>query len=95
MPIRPDDLRRVLALARLSLPADEEARLVHELGEVLAYMEKLNRLPTDSVPPMTHVVDIGAPLRDDVVSNQPATDTLLANAPAREDGFFRVPKIIE
>ncbi|HWO43529.1 MAG TPA: Asp-tRNA(Asn)/Glu-tRNA(Gln) amidotransferase subunit GatC [Candidatus Eisenbacteria bacterium] len=95
MPITRDDLERVLLLARLSLPADEEARLVQELGEVLAYVEKLDRLATDDVPPMTHVVDIGASLRDDVVSNRPDTDALMANAPAREDGFFRVPKIIE
>ena len=62
---------------------------------MLAYVEKLNELNTDSVEPMAHAVEVPAPMREDRVTNEANTEALLQNAPAREGDFFRVPKIIE
>jgi aspartyl-tRNA(Asn)/glutamyl-tRNA(Gln) amidotransferase subunit C len=58
-------------------------------------MEKLNELDTSAVEPTAHVLDLATPLRDDRVTNAADADALLANAPARDGDFFRVPKIIE
>ena len=65
------------------------------LDAILTYMEKLGELDTSAVEPTAHILDRPTPWRDDVVTNPSAPNELLANAPARDGDFFRVPKIIE
>jgi aspartyl-tRNA(Asn)/glutamyl-tRNA(Gln) amidotransferase subunit C len=90
-----EEVQRVATLARLRLTAEEENRLTEELGGILHYMDKLNALDTSQVEPFTHAVDIVNAFREDKVTNQPNADALLANAPEKDETFFRVPKIIE
>jgi aspartyl-tRNA(Asn)/glutamyl-tRNA(Gln) amidotransferase subunit C len=58
-------------------------------------MEKLEELDTSKVEPFSHVVDTVNVLREDKVTNLPDADAVLANAPDRDNTFFKVPKIIE
>jgi aspartyl-tRNA(Asn)/glutamyl-tRNA(Gln) amidotransferase subunit C len=95
MKIRREDVRQVAELARLALTPEEEETLVAELGAILGYVEKLRELDTEGVPPTAHVHDAGRALRADEVHNAADVEALLANAPDRWQGFFRVPKIIE
>ena len=90
-----DQVRHVAALARLSFTAEEEKRLELELSAILSYVEKLNELDTATIEPTAQVGEAGTPFRDDLVTNQPDPEAMLANAPAREGRFFRVPRIIE
>jgi aspartyl-tRNA(Asn)/glutamyl-tRNA(Gln) amidotransferase subunit C len=90
-----EEVRRVAALARLRLSADEETRLTADLDHILEAFARLRSLDTGGVDPTAHVEDFGALLRDDEVTNPPAGDEALRNAPACEGRFFRVPKIIE
>jgi aspartyl-tRNA(Asn)/glutamyl-tRNA(Gln) amidotransferase subunit C len=90
-----EDVRHVAALARLELSTDEEERLVTELEAILGYVETLDELDTEGVPPTAHALDVAAAFRDDEVRNAPQVESLLTNAPDRSQGFFRVPKIIE
>lgn len=83
------------ALARLRLEPAEEARLTADLGHILEAFVRLQSLDTTGVEPTAHVEETGAALREDAVTNHPAGDEALANAPARDGRFFRVPKIIE
>jgi aspartyl-tRNA(Asn)/glutamyl-tRNA(Gln) amidotransferase subunit C len=95
MAITREEVRRVAALARLRLePADEE-RLTADLDHILEAFARLSTLDTSAVEPTAHVEVDRAAFRDDAANNPPATDALLANAPARDGRFFRVPKIIE
>lgn len=82
-------------LSRLDLSADDLERLTGQLDSILGYVDKLNELDTEGVEPMSHAVDVANALRPDRVANRPRTEALLRNAPAREDDFIRVPKIIE
>ena len=82
-------------LARLDLTPDEQEQLAGHLGRILQYMDKLNELDTDGVEPMSHAVDVVNVLRPDRAVNEPRTEALLNNAPARDDDFLSVPKIIE
>ena len=93
--IDPESVQRVAILARLRLTADEESEFTGQLDHILAYMDKLNELDTATVELFNHDIDNSSALRDDKVTNQPNTDALLANAPDRDDTFFKVPKIIE
>ncbi len=95
MKITHEEVKRVAALARLELAAAEVDALTQQLDKILQYMETLNQLETANVEPLAHVMDIVNAFREDRVVNQPSADTLLANAPAKERSFFKVPKIIE
>lgn len=90
-----EGVRHIALLARLELTADEEQRMLGDLEEMLDYVDKLNQLDTDAVEPTAQVGDIGAAVRDDVVTNRADPDSILANAPAAREQMFMVPKIIE
>ncbi|MGZ8427766.1 MAG: Asp-tRNA(Asn)/Glu-tRNA(Gln) amidotransferase subunit GatC [Candidatus Binatia bacterium] len=95
MKLTRESVQRVAILARLRLTADEESEFTGQLDHILAYMDKLNELDTANVELFNHDIDNLSALRDDKVTNQPNTDALLANAPDRDETFFKVPKIIE
>ncbi|MCY4489580.1 MAG: Asp-tRNA(Asn)/Glu-tRNA(Gln) amidotransferase subunit GatC [Deltaproteobacteria bacterium] len=95
MKITSEEVRHVATLARLDLAQDEQERLAGELDRILEYMDKLSELDTDGVEPQSHAVDVVNVLRPDRVVNQPRTEDMLRNAPARDDDFLSVPKIIE
>jgi aspartyl-tRNA(Asn)/glutamyl-tRNA(Gln) amidotransferase subunit C len=90
-----EQVRHVAQLARLELTPQEERRLQVELSAILAYVDKLNQLDTKEVAPTAQVGESGMPMRPDEVTNHPAPDEMLANAPAHEGHFFKVPKIID
>lgn len=95
MKITREEVKRVAMLARLRLTAEEEERLTEQLDKILLYMEKLNELDTEGVEPLAHVIDIVNAFREDRVGQRFDTKCLMANAPARDDSFLKVPKIIE
>jgi aspartyl-tRNA(Asn)/glutamyl-tRNA(Gln) amidotransferase subunit C len=82
------------ALARLRLTPAETEALTEHLHRMLSYVEKLRQVNTEGIEPLAHAVDVAAPLRADEVTNQPNTEALLQNAPARSGNFFVVPRII-
>jgi len=90
-----EQVRHVARLARLELSPDDENRLRADMDEMLAYVDKLNELDTKDVTPTTQVGEAGTAMRDDEVTNQPAAEAMLANAPSRDRDYFKVPKIIE
>lgn len=89
------DVQRVALLARLGLTEPQECELTTQLDAILAYMDKLDEIDTTHVEPFSLATDSASALREDNVTNQPDADALLANAPDRDDTFFKVPKIIE
>ena len=95
MKITLEEVRHVATLARLALTPAEEGRLTEELDKILRYVEKLNELDTSRVEPFTHAVGTINAFRTDEVTNHPRSAALLANAPEKDQTFFKVPKIIE
>jgi aspartyl-tRNA(Asn)/glutamyl-tRNA(Gln) amidotransferase subunit C len=95
MKITQAEVHRIALLARLALAPEEQTALVAHFDKILSYVEKLNELQTDDIQPTAHAIDVPSPFREDTVTNQPNTDALLHNAPARQATFFKVPKIIE
>ena len=95
MKITREEVQRVALLARLRLTPQEESQLTEQLDHILGYMEKLDELDTSNVEPFSHTVDAVNAVREDIVTNRPNADALLANAPDRDATYFKVPKIIE
>lgn len=82
-------------LARLRLTPIEEERLTGQLDKILQYVDKLNQVDASQIEPFTHAVAIVNAFRDDQVTNRDRAADLLANAPEKDQTFFKVPKIIE
>lgn len=95
MKLTREEVLQVAALARLRLTPEEEDRLTEQLDHILQYMEKLHGLDTSKVAPFTHAVEVASAFREDRVTNHADAEALLANAPDKEQTFFKVPKIIE
>ena len=89
------EVEHVARLARLELAEDEKTQMTAQLDAILGYMEKLNGLDTSGVEPTTTVIPMISVLREDEVRPSLDREEALANAPDREETFFRVPRIIE
>ncbi len=95
MPIDKATVARIARLARIHVPEENREALAGELSNILGWVEQLAEVDTDDVAPMTSVVEVTLPRRDDEVTDGDCQDKIIANAPSRDDGFFVVPKVIE
>jgi aspartyl-tRNA(Asn)/glutamyl-tRNA(Gln) amidotransferase subunit C len=95
MAISREEVKRIAELARLEIPESSLERVAAELSAVLDFAATLHRLDLQGHEPSTFA-PAEAPLREDVVNGRRLTpEAALAAAPEREDGFFRVPPIVE
>lgn len=93
--IDPQQVRHIAHLSRLKLSDDEIARFGGQLSDVLDYMQTLNELDTTNVEPTAHPLPIRNVLRDDVQGEPIGAEKALANAPARAEDYFKVPKVLD
>jgi len=89
------EVEHVARLARLELTEEEKERMTAQLDSILGYIDKLNELDTSQVEPTTTVIPMVSVMREDAVRPPLKQEEALANAPDRQDVFFRVPRIIE
>ncbi len=90
-----EEVHHVAKLARLDLSEQETDFFQKDLNSILDYVETLKNLNTDRVPPMSHVLKTDNVWREDLPEGNKETDPLLKNAPMREKGYYKVPKILE
>ena len=90
-----EDVAQIVLLARLRLLPEEVDQLTAELQGILQHMDKLKELDTSEVEPFAQALDTTNAFREDVVTNIPNPEGILANAPAKAKSFFKVPRIIE
>jgi len=95
MKITKEEVRHVAYLARLKFKEEEEQLFTAQLNRILDYMEQLEKVDTSEVEPTFHAVTRTNVFREDSVAPSISQDLTLSNAPDRDRGFFRVPKIIE
>ena len=88
-------VKKIASLARIAITDEEVAKIAPELDNILGWIEQLGEVDTSAVQPMTAVIPNTLRLRDDVVTDGGVRDSVLANAPNAEHGFFAVPKVIE
>ena len=88
-------VKRVARLARIKVKDEDVPRLAGELNEILAFVEQLNEVDVSGVEPLTSVVAMKMKMRDDVVTDGSIPKDVTKNAPATEDDFFMVPKVVE
>jgi aspartyl-tRNA(Asn)/glutamyl-tRNA(Gln) amidotransferase subunit C len=88
-------VRRIAHLARIAVSDAEVPHLQDELNAMLAFVEQLSEVDVDGVEPMTSVTPMEMKKRADVVDDGEIVEKVIANAPATEDHFFLVPKVVE
>jgi aspartyl-tRNA(Asn)/glutamyl-tRNA(Gln) amidotransferase subunit C len=89
-----EDVQHVASLARLALTPEEVESLAGELGVILDHAEDVASLDLEGVPRTAHPLPLQNVLRPDEVRPSLDRDEVLAQAPAAEDGRFRVPRIM-
>ena len=87
-------VKHVATLTRIKMSEDELEQYGAQLNTILGYVEKLQELDTSDVPAMAHVTATATPMRDDRLT-EGLGERVLANAPQREERFFKVPQVIE
>ena len=87
-------VRQVSLLSRITLTDEQVATFGAQLSSIVSYFDKLNELDTADIEPMAHALDFHNVLAPDVLGDSLPPDAALANAPARDGDFFKVPKVI-
>jgi aspartyl-tRNA(Asn)/glutamyl-tRNA(Gln) amidotransferase subunit C len=90
-----DTVRRIAHLARIAVAEEDIEHLRGELNAILTFVEQLSEVEVTGVEPVTSVVPMQLKKRADKVTDGEIREEVLRNAPATEDGFFLVPKVIE
>ena len=95
MKITKEEVEHVAHLARLELDEEAIERFAGQIGDILAYVDKLKKVDTQGVAPTSHAISLTNAFREDQVRDHLARDSSLANAPEKEDGTFLVPRVIK
>ncbi len=88
-------VKRIAHLARIAVAEEDVPHLQGELNAILDFVAQLDEVDIDGIEPMTSVTPMVMKKRQDVVTEGNIADQIVANAPAREDNYFLVPKVVD
>ena len=94
MKITTEEAQKIALLSRLSFADEDLEKMRDSMNSILTYMEELNQYDTTDVAPTVHAVEQYNVMREDVPHQSVTNEEALMNAPEKEDGYFKVPKII-
>lgn len=95
MSVDNETVLKVARLSRLTIAPDRVEPMKNELNAILGFVEQLNEVDVEGVEPMTSAVEQPIKQRQDQVTDGNRAEDIVANAPASEDNFFMVPKVVE
>ena len=95
MSIDKDTVKHISKLARISLNDKKIDSLSKDLSSIIKFIERLNKLNTDNVKPLTSIIDASLKSRKDEIRDGKIRDQILKNSPENNDEFFVVPKVVE
>jgi len=88
-------IKHISKLARISINDEKAKKLESDLNSIFKFIEKLNKLDTDKVEPLTSIAETTLKLRSDEVKSKNIREQILKNSPEKNKDFFVVPKVIE
>ena len=87
-------VKHISKLARISINEKKAESLAKDLTNIFQFIEKLNKLDTNTVEPLTSIVETKLQLREDKIKESNIRDQILKNSPQKNKEFFVVPKVI-
>jgi aspartyl/glutamyl-tRNA(Asn/Gln) amidotransferase, C subunit len=95
MSIDKDTVKHISKLARISLDEKKIDSLSKDLTSIMKFIEKLNKVNTDKITPLTSIINASLKSRKDEIKDEKIRDQILKNSPEKNDEFFVVPKVLE
>lgn len=95
MKVTREDLKNVAVLSRLAIAEDKADGYIAQMDAILSYMDNLSEINTDAVKPTTYALPMENVFREDVVKPALDRELALSNAPLKEGGYFKVPRVLE
>lgn len=95
MKVTEKEVSNVARLSRLSFSSEEMTEYAENFSAIIDYMDILQKADTEQVPPTAHALPMQNVFREDVVRPSIDRELALLNAPEKEDGYFKVPKVLE
>ena len=95
MKISEQDIKTVASLSRLRIREEEAADVLFQLNKILNYVENLQAIDTTNIEPTTYALPMQNVFRADVVKPSLDRELALSTAPLQEDGYFKVPRVLE
>ena len=95
MKVTKQDIDTVASLSRLNIRDDEVEGVMEQLDKFLTYVDNLKEIDTTNIEPTTYALKMQNVFREDIVKPSLPRDDALSNAPLKEDGYFKVPRVLE
>ena len=95
MSIDQKTVKYISKLARISINEKKAKNLANDLTNIFKFIEKLNKLDTKNIEPLTSIAETTLPLRKDEIKSKNIRDQILKNSPEENKDFFVVPKVVE
>ena len=95
MKLSREEVLHIARLARINLSEEEIARFGEQLSNLLEHFQVLQQVDTENVPPTAQSIDLQSVMRGDEIAPSLPPEDVLANAPHREEDFFRVRPVLE
>lgn len=92
--ITSEEVEHVAWLAHVELSEEEKALFTEQFNEILDYFRKIDEANTENIPPTYHVLDLVNVHREDEAEGSMSREDVLKNAPRKEKGFFKAPRIV-
>jgi len=88
-------IKHISKLSRISVDDKKAEKLAGDLNSIFEFIEKLNKLDTKNIEPLTSVAETTLKFRNDEVKSKDIRDQILKNSPDENQDFFVVPKVVE
>jgi len=95
MALDKSEVEKIAQLARLHISEADADEVASRITDILALIDQMQSVDTETVEPMAHPLDVTQRLRVDTVTEKDRRDELQTLAPATQDGLYLVPKVIE
>jgi aspartyl-tRNA(Asn)/glutamyl-tRNA(Gln) amidotransferase subunit C len=95
MAITKEQVEYVAKLARLNLKEEEKEKLTVDMAQIIDFADKLNSLNTEGIEPTAHILPINNVTRKDEVKPSYDRDAITENAPSKQDGCYKIAKVVE
>ena len=92
--ITSEDVEHISCLASIKISDEEKEKFVEQFNSILEYFHQLDEVDTEGIEPTYRVVDLANIFRDDISCKSLTSEEALKNAPRRENGYFKSPRIV-